>query len=57
MVRTLALEADTAISNLSITEQNYCRSVVARNIKILVGNNKYEEQRRMETKNKKAKWK
>jgi hypothetical protein len=32
-IETLALEAETAISNFNITEQNYCRYTVARKIK------------------------
>jgi hypothetical protein len=32
-IETLALEAETAISNLDMTEQNYYRHAVARKIK------------------------
>jgi hypothetical protein len=32
-IETLALEAETAVSNLDVTEQNYYRLAVARNIK------------------------
>jgi hypothetical protein len=34
-METLALEAVTAISNLDITEQNYHRNAVVKNIKTL----------------------
>jgi hypothetical protein len=40
MDRTLALEAETAISNLHITEQNYYRHAVAKKIKDINRNSK-----------------
>jgi hypothetical protein len=52
-IETLALEAETAISNLEITKQNYYRHVVAKKIKDIYrenknrnkkNNNEYKEQ-------------
>jgi hypothetical protein len=39
-IETLALEAETAISNLEITEQNYYRHAVAKKIKDIHRENK-----------------
>jgi hypothetical protein len=41
-IETLALEAETAISKLNITEQNYYRHAVAKNIKRLSQNENME---------------
>jgi hypothetical protein len=48
-IETLALEAETAINNLEITEQNYYRHVVSRKIKDIYRNDK--ERKRIETNN------
>jgi hypothetical protein len=39
-IETLALEAETAITNLDINEQNYYRHAVAKKIKDISKNNK-----------------
>jgi hypothetical protein len=47
---TLALEAETAISNLDISEQNYYRHAVARKLKDISKNNKANNKRDKEWK-------
>jgi hypothetical protein len=48
-IETLALEAETAISHLDTTEQNYYRHAVARKLKDISRNNKENNKKKKET--------
>jgi hypothetical protein len=47
-IETLSLEAETAISNLDITKQNFYRHVVARNIKDIIRKDKVRNKNKEE---------